>query len=102
MASRPANHDLLAYFPDYKSTQLPKKEFLYGTLCTLMPEAVRELIATSVKNRSPSLQEDKNELVKITKELKDELYGLYSMKSKQYSQLNKDWKQPQKVEQTIS
>ena len=76
------NSDLLLYFPDLKETQLPEKEFLYGVLCTLMPEAIRELIADGVKNRSPSSQEDKSDLIEVTKDLKDAILNLYSMKSK--------------------
>ena len=76
------NPDLLDYFPDFKDTQLPEKEFLYGILCSLNPDVVRELVATGVKNRSPLKQEDKSELIEVTKNLKDSILSLYSMKSK--------------------
>ena len=46
------------------------------------PEAIRELIADGMKNRSPSSQEDKSDLIEVTKDLKDAILNLYSMKSK--------------------
>ena len=47
------NEDLMEYFPDLKPSQLPEKEFLYGIICTLRPDEVRQLIVNGVKNRSP-------------------------------------------------
>ena len=76
------SEELLAYFPDYKQTQQPEREFLYSVLCTLMPNAVRELIANWVEKRSPATEEDKGDLIEITHDLKDSILAMFSMKSK--------------------
>ena len=76
------NEDLMIYFPDLKASQLPEKEFMYGILSTLRPDAIREIIASSLKNRSPIEQEDKGDLVEVSNELKDSITSLFSMKSK--------------------
>ena len=76
------NHDLLFYFPDLKDNQLPEKDFMYGIIWTLLPDAVRELIAGCVKNRSPVEQDDKADLVEISEELKDSILSMFTMKSK--------------------
>ena len=56
----------MAFFPDLKDIQFPEKEFIYDILSTLKPDAVRELVATGMKNRSPLAQDDKGDLVEIT------------------------------------
>ena len=76
------NNDLIDYFPDLKPSQLPEKEFLYGILCTLRPDGVRQLVETGVKNRSLAAEENKDELIEVTVELKEAIMGLFSMKSK--------------------
>ena len=76
------NQDLVAFFPDLRDTQLPEKEFMYGIVSTVMPEAVRELVASGMKNRTPFAQDDKSHLVEIVEEFKDQILNLYSMKSK--------------------
>ena len=76
------NNDLIAYFPDLKPSQLPEKEFLYGILCTLRPDGVRQLVATGVKSRSLAAEEDKDELIEVTVELKEAIMSLFSIKSK--------------------
>ena len=76
------NKDLLICFPDLKPSQLPEKEFLYGILCTLMPDEVRELIVNCLKNKSPAAQESKEDRVEVTEEFKELLLSLYAMKSK--------------------
>ena len=76
------NQELLCYFPDYKPSQLPEKEYMYAILSTLMPEAVRKLVAESLKKRSPASQDDKDGLVEMIPELQQQITQLYSMKSK--------------------
>ena len=95
------NQTLLAYFPDLKPSQLPEKEFLYGVLCTLMPNSVRKLVADGIKKRAPVFKDDTDNLVEITKELKELLCNLYSMKSKRLILLTLYLKQLQKEEQII-
>ena len=82
------NPNLMVYFPDLKESQLPEKEFMYGILGTLMPYELREMIAQSMKSRSPLGQEDKNDLIEVSNELKDAIENLYEMKSKFQWSLN--------------
>ena len=76
------NTDLLDYFPDYKKSQQPEKEFMFAVLSTLMPDEVRILIASCLKERAPVSQDEKADMIEVTKELNDEIIRLYSMKSK--------------------
>ena len=76
------NQDLIKYFPDYKPSQLPEKEFIYAVLSTLKPNAVRELIASCIVKRAPTSQDGKAGLIEMTSELKESIMNLYSMKSK--------------------
>ena len=76
------NEDLMMYFPNLNASQLPEKEFMYGILSTLRPDAIREIIANLLKNRSPNEQEDKGDLVEICEELKESILSLFSMKSR--------------------
>ena len=46
-----------------------------------MPNAVRELVASAMKNRIPWAQDDKSHLIEIVGELKEEVLNLYKMKS---------------------
>ena len=55
---------------------------MYAVISSIKPDAVRELIATGMKNRSPFDQDDKGDLVEITEELKHSVVNLFSMKSK--------------------
>ena len=57
-------------------------EFLYGIMCTLRPDGVRQLVADGVKSRSSESPEDHGELIEITVELKDAIMNLFAMKSK--------------------
>ena len=72
----------MAYFPDLKDTQFPEKEFMFGILSTLNPDAVRELVAEGMKNRRPIAQDDNGDLVEVSGELKDAVMNLFSIKSK--------------------
>ena len=76
------NQDLLDYFPDYKPSQQPEKEFMYSVLSTLKPDEVWTLVASSLKHRAPALQDDKADLIEATHELNEVITQLYSMKSK--------------------
>ena len=76
------NEDLLKFFHDFKPSQLPEKEFMYGVLSSIRPDGVRELVAQSVKLRSSSTQEENDDLIEVTCELKRDISQLFSMKSK--------------------
>ena len=67
------------YFPNFKPSQFPEKEFMYGILSTLKPDEVKQLVAQSLKDRARKSQDD---LVEVTKELYNSIQDLYSMKSK--------------------
>ena len=70
------------YFPNFKPSQFPEKEFMYGILSTLKPDEARQLVAQSLKDRAPKSQDEKDDLVEVTKELYNSIQDLYSMKSK--------------------
>ena len=53
-----------------------------------MPYELREMIAQRMKSRSPLGQEDKNDLIEVSNELKDAIENLYEMKSKFQWSLN--------------
>ena len=72
----------MAYFPDMKDSQLLEKEFMFGILSTLNPDAVRELVATGMKNKRADVQDDQGDLVEVCGELKGAVLDLYTMKSK--------------------
>ena len=90
------NNHLMAYFPDMKDSQLPEKEFMFGILSTLNPDAVRELVTAGMKNRSADVQDDHRDLVEVCGELKDAILNLYTMKNKFSNYLKIDEKQPPK------
>ena len=70
------------YFPNFKPSQFPEKEFMYGILSTLKPDEVRQLVAQSLKDRAPKSQDEKDDFVEVTKELYNSIQDLYFMKSK--------------------
>ena len=72
----------MVYFPDLEDNQLPEKEFMYGVLSTLHPDAVRDMVAEGMKKRAPIMEEDNGELVEVWGELKDSINCLFEMKSK--------------------
>ena len=49
----------MMYFPNFKPSQFPEKELMYGILSTLKPDEVRQLVAQSLKDRAPKSQDDK-------------------------------------------
>ena len=52
-----------------KETQFPEKEFMYGILSKLKPDAVRELVASWMKNSWSATQDDHDDLVEVWGEL---------------------------------
>ena len=76
------NEVLFAYFPDLKESQFPEKEYMYGVLSTIKPDAVRELVAEGMKSRWPVAQDDHGDLVEVSGDLKHAITNLFSIKSK--------------------
>ena len=72
----------MMYFPNFKPSQFPEKEFMYGILSTLKPDEVKQLVAQSLKDRAPKSQDEKDDFVEVTKELYNSIQDLYFMKSK--------------------
>ena len=83
-----------------KDTRFPEKEFMYGILSTLKPDAVRELVASGMKNRWPAAQDDHGDLVEVSGELQHAVMNLFSIKSKLHHQLTIATKQQAKEELT--
>ena len=75
------NEELMEYFPDMTESQLPEKKFLFRVLATLNPEALRELIAQCIKNRSPNEQDDNSGMIEVSAELKSAVENMFSMNS---------------------
>ena len=76
------NEVLFAYFPDLKESQFPEKEYMYGVISTIKPDAVRELVAEGMKSRWPVAQDDHSDLVEVSGDLKHAITNLFSIKSK--------------------
>ena len=76
------NNDLRSFFPNFKPSQMPEKEFIYVVLCTVNLEEVRVLFTSYFKQRDPTSQDGYSELVKVMKRLKEAFLVLYSIKSK--------------------
>ena len=72
--------DLMIYWPDYGEGTLPGKEFIVGIISTLKPEETEILIEETRKKRSVSNEEDVKGLVSIEKNIKDEIFGVFTQK----------------------
>ena len=67
------NSTVASYLPDYKKDEFPDKVFFYGILSTLYPEEVSCLVKTARSNQILDRDEGVGELVKISKEILEDL-----------------------------
>ena len=74
--------DLMMFFPDYNNNQLPCRTHLYALLATLRYKEVLAMIKNARNNRAQENQDDKEELVHISKHLYEEISGVQSQKRK--------------------
>ena len=76
------NAYLKLYLPDYPESVMPERSFFYTVLSTLFPRETLELVKETIKKRWLNEEQDKNELVKMTPELKEEIEHLLNFPSK--------------------
>ena len=74
--------DIMVYFPDYKETELPPRDFLITILTTYNKEAMAELVTQARNKRSITLYSNNDNLIEITQEIKDSIQNSNIMKSK--------------------
>ena len=74
--------DLAIYFPDYSKDQLPEREYMWSIVATLREDATQYLLKTARDNRSVNIQEDKNDLVEVSKTFMKELNQVSKQKCK--------------------
>lgn len=73
--------ELYEYFPSYGEQELPERGYLWMVISSVMPEETKELIQEARRNRGVRAKEDKD-LVKITPELKEEIFSVIAQKRK--------------------
>ena len=76
--------DYLVYFPDYKSSQLPERDFMFETLITIDEEFVVDKVRQASEGKLVKNKHGDNEKILITKELFEEIQAVeyYSSKFK--------------------
>ena len=72
--------ELNKYFPNYTAAQLPNREFMYAIVSTIYPKALRSLIEDSRKNRIETHEDDKDELIDIDADYKNEIMNILTLK----------------------
>ena len=73
---------LKKYLPEYSEKEYPEKDFFYNILGTLFPKELEEIIKSSRKQRALNENSNKDELIKMTPEIYNEIVGLLSFPSK--------------------
>ena len=91
----------MSYFVNLKPYPISRKGIPLLSSLDPGPDSVRKFVADGIKKRTPTFEEDNDKLVEVTKEIKDILCNLYSMKSEWFLYLTLYQNQPQRVEQTI-
>ena len=67
------NHDnFTIYFPDFKEDEMPEREYLIAVISTLNTEATKAIISEAREKRSISMTENEGNLVKVTREFREE------------------------------
>ena len=72
--------ELYKYFSDYTARQLPNREFMYTVISTTYPKALRSLIEDSREKRIETHEDDKDELIDIDGEFKNEIMEILTQK----------------------
>ena len=76
--------DLLLYFPDYLSKQVPDRDHMFSILWTLRFSTMEQMIADARKNRALENNENGDQFVYIEKGLFKEIDDVLSQKSKEF------------------
>ena len=70
------------YFPDMKPGEIPERDFMFKVLSTLRTEEVQNLVKDARKQRSIVNKNEKEDLIEIHRDVKEELFNLFPQKSK--------------------
>lgn len=73
--------ELYSYFPDYHEQDVPERDYLWTVISSVMPQETKALIQEARAARGVNKREE-NELVRITPQLKDEIFNVVTQKSK--------------------
>ena len=72
---------LLAYFPHNEDGSLSERDYMWTIISSIMPDKTKELIQEARKKRGIN-KEDSQQLVKQTKAMKEEIFGVILHKSR--------------------
>ena len=73
--------DLMSYFPDLAPNQLPERKFIIEILSTLRNNEMRELMKNVRKNRSLTNNPEKDQMIKMTSCIREEVMKILPQKS---------------------
>ena len=74
-------NELVQYFPDYCEGELSERDYLWTIISSEMPKETKQLIENAGEKRRINKREN-SELVVLTSELKNEIFGVKAQKSK--------------------
>ena len=74
----------MRYFPDYLDSQIPDRQFMYSIISSTYPNAFKVLINDAKKKRSLVENNDDNEIIEMKPEIKEEILGVLSQRSKYF------------------
>ena len=72
----------MEYFPDYSENIIPDRTFLFTILSTIWKAELKELIKKSQTNHAVQSEKDKEQMIEIRNDIKDEIFAILSKKSK--------------------
>ena len=64
--------EITVFFPDLKTGELPEREYLISVISTINPEATKTIISEAREKRSIFQTENEGNLVKVTREFREE------------------------------
>ena len=73
--------ELVQYFPDYCEGELPERDYQWMIILSEMPKETKQLIENA-REKWGTNKRDNSELVVLTSELKNEIFGVKAQKSK--------------------
>ena len=73
---------LMEYFSDYSENIIPDRTFLFTILSTIRKAELKELIKKTQASRAVQNEEDKEQMIEIRNDIKDEIFAILSKKSK--------------------
>ena len=73
--------DIMKYFPDYKETELPPRDFMLTILTTYNSDAMAQLVVQARNKRAIILDADNDNLIEIDPSVNESIQNLNIMKS---------------------